>query len=41
MGLGTFSVRINGADCGLESILLGVATSIGGFLFGYVRLLTW
>lgn len=29
------SVRINGADCGIEAIMLGVVTSIGGFLFGY------
>ncbi|SPN99733.1 related to sugar transporter [Cephalotrichum gorgonifer] len=33
--LGKKSIRINGADCGLESILLGVITSIGGFMFGY------
>lgn len=26
---------MNGADCGVESILLGVVTSVGGFLFGY------
>ncbi|KAJ4289273.1 hexose transporter hxt5 [Collariella sp. IMI 366227] len=35
MGLGKKSVRINGADCGVEAIFLGVVTSIGGFLFGY------
>ncbi|KAK1522534.1 uncharacterized protein CCOS01_10246 [Colletotrichum costaricense] len=35
MGLGKKSIRINGADCGIESLLLGVITSIGGFLFGY------
>ncbi|KAL9039654.1 MAG: hypothetical protein Q9180_002397 [Flavoplaca navasiana] len=35
MGLGKAKIRINGADCGLEAILLGVTTSIGGFLFGY------
>ncbi|ROT36139.1 high-affinity glucose transporter ght2 [Sodiomyces alkalinus F11] len=35
MGLGKLSVRINGAECGVEAILLGVVTSIGGFLFGY------
>ncbi|PSN65012.1 general substrate transporter [Corynespora cassiicola Philippines] len=35
MGLGKMSVRINGADCGIEAIMLGVVTSIGGFLFGY------
>ena len=29
------SIRVNGADCGIESVLLGVVTSIGGFLFGY------
>lgn len=29
------SIRVNGADCGVEAILLGVVTSIGGFLFGY------
>ncbi len=29
------SIRVNGADCGVESILLGAVTSIGGFLFGY------
>ncbi|UPK96029.1 hypothetical protein LCI18_006964 [Fusarium solani-melongenae] len=33
--LGTKSIKVNGADCGAESILLGVVTSIGGFLFGY------
>ncbi|KAF2755572.1 general substrate transporter [Pseudovirgaria hyperparasitica] len=35
MGLGKVSVRVNGADCGIEAIMLGVITSIGGFLFGY------
>ncbi|KAK0704871.1 general substrate transporter [Lasiosphaeris hirsuta] len=35
MVLGQKSIRINGADCGLESLLLGATTSIGGFLFGY------
>ncbi|KAF2835118.1 general substrate transporter [Patellaria atrata CBS 101060] len=35
MGLGKVSVRVNGADCGIEAIMLGVVTSIGGFLFGY------
>merc|ERR1711977_426081 len=35
MGLGTFSMRINGAHCGLEAIVLGIVTNIGGFLFGY------
>lgn len=29
------SIKINGADCGVESIILGIMTSIGGFLFGY------
>ncbi|KAF7553238.1 hypothetical protein G7Z17_g3776 [Cylindrodendrum hubeiense] len=33
--LGTYSIRINGADCGAEALLLAVITSIGGFLFGY------
>ncbi|SPJ82094.1 related to low-affinity hexose transporter HXT3 [Fusarium torulosum] len=33
--LGQRSIKVNGADCGIESILLGVITSIGGFLFGY------
>ncbi|PKS09150.1 hypothetical protein jhhlp_003764 [Lomentospora prolificans] len=33
--LGQKSFRINGADCGMEAILLGIITSIGGFLFGY------
>lgn len=28
-------IRVNGADCGFEAIMLGVVTSIGGFLFGY------
>jgi len=31
----TRSIRVNGADCGVEAILLGAVTSIGGFLFGY------
>jgi len=35
MGLGKRSIRVNGAECGAESILLGVVTSVGGFLFGY------
>ncbi|CRK33654.1 hypothetical protein BN1708_019260, partial [Verticillium longisporum] len=26
---------VNGAEVGIESIMLGVITSIGGFLFGY------
>ncbi|KAL1842454.1 hypothetical protein VTJ49DRAFT_5191 [Mycothermus thermophilus] len=33
--LGRKSIRINGADCGAEAIILGAVTSIGGFLFGY------
>ncbi|CCF34994.1 hypothetical protein CH063_06868 [Colletotrichum higginsianum] len=35
MGLGKLSVRINGAECGAEALMLGAITSIGGFLFGY------
>ncbi|KAF1941424.1 monosaccharide transporter-like protein [Clathrospora elynae] len=35
MGLGTFSIRVRGAECGIEAIVLGIMTSIGGFLFGY------
>ncbi|KAI7162487.1 general substrate transporter [Hortaea werneckii] len=35
MGLGNFSMRINGAHCGIEAIVLGIVTNIGGFLFGY------
>ncbi|ORY00957.1 and other transporter-domain-containing protein [Clohesyomyces aquaticus] len=35
IGLGKISVRVNGADCGIEAIILGLFTSIGGFLFGY------
>ncbi|KAI1503707.1 high affinity glucose transporter ght1 [Biscogniauxia marginata] len=35
MGLGGKSIRINGADCGVEALLLGAITSLGGFLFGY------
>ncbi|KAH8173590.1 sugar transporter domain-containing protein [Sarocladium implicatum] len=33
--LGKKSFKVNGADCGFEAVLLGVTTSIGGFLFGY------
>ncbi|CAG9956379.1 unnamed protein product [Clonostachys rosea f. rosea IK726] len=33
--LGKVSVKVNGAEVGAESLLLGVVTSIGGFLFGY------
>lgn len=29
------SFKINGADCGVEALVLGAVTSIGGFLFGY------
>lgn len=29
------TVRVNGADCGVAAIVLGVITSMGGFLFGY------
>ncbi|KAH9891441.1 general substrate transporter [Xylariomycetidae sp. FL2044] len=35
MLLGKKSIRVNGADCGVEAILLGATTSMGGFLFGY------
>ncbi|KAI0595081.1 high affinity glucose transporter ght1 [Biscogniauxia sp. FL1348] len=35
MVLGGKSIRINGAECGVEAILLGAITSLGGFLFGY------
>ncbi|KAF2105254.1 hypothetical protein BDV96DRAFT_617881 [Lophiotrema nucula] len=35
MGLGRLSLRINDAECGIEAIMLGIVTSIGGFLFGY------
>ncbi|KAG6040518.1 hypothetical protein E4U41_000340 [Claviceps citrina] len=33
--LGSTSVRVNGADCGAEALLLGATTSIGGFIFGF------
>ncbi|KAH7156018.1 general substrate transporter [Dactylonectria macrodidyma] len=33
--LGKYSIKVNGADCGAEALLLAVITSIGGFLFGY------
>ncbi|KAL2148917.1 hypothetical protein VTH82DRAFT_1603 [Thermothelomyces myriococcoides] len=33
--LGRKSIRINGADCGAEALILGAITAIGGFLFGY------
>ncbi|KAH7069526.1 monosaccharide transporter-like protein [Paraphoma chrysanthemicola] len=29
------AIKIRGAECGIEAIMLGVVTSIGGFLFGY------
>ncbi|KAF2034572.1 monosaccharide transporter-like protein [Setomelanomma holmii] len=35
MGLGKVAIKIRGAECGIEAIMLGVVTSIGGFLFGY------
>ncbi|KAK3952849.1 hypothetical protein QBC32DRAFT_132934 [Pseudoneurospora amorphoporcata] len=35
MVLGKKSIKINGADIGVEAILLGAVTAIGGFLFGY------
>ncbi|KAM7200307.1 putative Low-affinity glucose transporter [Rhypophila sp. PSN 637] len=35
MVLGKKSVRINGADCGIEALFLGAISSMGGFLFGY------
>ncbi|KND89960.1 Hexose transporter 2 [Tolypocladium ophioglossoides CBS 100239] len=33
--LGKRSIKINGADCGVEALILGATTSVGGFLFGY------
>ncbi|KAM3512531.1 hypothetical protein MY11210_003794 [Beauveria gryllotalpidicola] len=33
--LGQKSMNVNGAEVGIEAILLGATTSIGGFLFGY------
>merc|ERR1712072_76541 len=41
MGLGNFSMKINGAHCGIEAIVLGIVTNIGGFLFGYDRSNFW
>ncbi|QRC93758.1 hypothetical protein JI435_039430 [Parastagonospora nodorum SN15] len=35
MGLGQVAIKVRGAECGIEAILLGSVTSIGGFLFGY------
>lgn len=29
------SIKLRGAECGIEAVLLGCVTSIGGFLFGY------
>jgi len=29
------AITVRGAPCGIEAIILGVITSIGGFLFGY------
>lgn len=33
--LGKKSIKINGADCGVEALVLGAVTAMGGFLFGY------
>ncbi|KAM4054399.1 major facilitator superfamily protein [Hirsutella rhossiliensis] len=33
--LGKKSIKVNGADCGVEAFILGATTSVGGFLFGY------
>ncbi|KAG5927109.1 hypothetical protein E4U42_002588 [Claviceps africana] len=33
--LGRKSIKVNGVNCGVEALLLGATTSIGGFLFGY------
>ncbi|KAG6007305.1 hypothetical protein E4U21_006115 [Claviceps maximensis] len=33
--LGGKSIKVNGVNCGVEAIVLGATTSIGGFLFGY------
>ncbi|OSS53939.1 hypothetical protein B5807_01605 [Epicoccum nigrum] len=35
MGLGKTSIKLRGAEVGIEAVMLGVVTSIGGFLFGY------
>ncbi|KLU84402.1 hypothetical protein MAPG_03445, partial [Magnaporthiopsis poae ATCC 64411] len=35
MGLGKKSIKVNGADCGVEALILGSVTAMGGFLFGY------
>jgi hypothetical protein len=29
------AIKVRGAECGIEAIMLGCVTSIGGFLFGY------
>lgn len=29
------SIKIKGADCGIDALFLAIITSIGGFLFGY------
>lgn len=29
------SIKVNGVNCGVEALVLGATTSIGGFLFGY------
>lgn len=34
MGLGKSSIKLRGAEVGIEAIMLGCVTSIGGFLFG-------
>jgi SP family sugar:H+ symporter-like MFS transporter len=34
MGLGKTSIKLRGAEVGIEAIMLGCVTSIGGFLFG-------
>ncbi|KAG5991103.1 hypothetical protein E4U54_003957 [Claviceps lovelessii] len=33
--LGRKSIKVNGVNCGVEALVLGATTSIGGFLFGY------
>ncbi|KAH8726239.1 monosaccharide transporter-like protein [Phaeosphaeriaceae sp. PMI808] len=35
MGLGKLSVKIRGAECGIEAIILGCIASIRGFIFGF------
>ncbi|TFB00220.1 High-affinity glucose transporter ght2 [Trichoderma ghanense] len=32
---GNKSVKVKGADCGIDALFLAIITSIGGFLFGY------